>query len=277
MHSEITYEWNIVGHQQVKRLLDLQMQNGAVAQSYLFVGPGGVGKRMLAREFAERLAGSNTDVIEFNFATQGVEDLRQLLQRIALRPASGAYQVVVFDGVEHMQLATSNALLKTLEEPPASTILILVSSRMNVPATIVSRCQNIQFGNLTELELQSVIQGLSESIDENMIKSALGIPSRLHAATRGAEQEMKFAKWERELTELIASSVLSRVVRSSVLATEEVSDLEDRIRYWLEYFMQPGSDAKLLSRRLKVLQESFTRLQKNGNRKMVMEYLCLNI
>lgn len=269
--------WTTIGHEQVKKLLDLQIENNSVAQSYLFVGPDGVGKRLLAKEFAGRLVASNTDVVEFDFATQGVEDLRELLQRIALRPASGAYQVIVFDGAERMQLATSNALLKTLEEPPASVILILISSRINVPATIVSRCQNIQFGKLSELDLRAVGQGLNISINENLIKSTYGIPGRLQSITSEVGQETKLTKWERELTELLASSVLSRIVRSSMFAAEDVSDLEDRIRYWLEYFMQSTDETKLLPRRLKILQESFTRLQKNGNRKMVMEYLCLNI
>lgn len=277
MQNELTYKWKTVGHEQVKHLLDLQVKNNSVAQSYLFLGPEGVGKRLLAKEFASRLATASADVLEFDFATQGVEDLRELLQRISLRPASGGRQIAVCNGAEHMQLATSNALLKSLEEPSASTVFILVSNRTNVAATIVSRCQNIQFGRLSDSELQTVAEELGVGANEDTVRALHGIPSRLSVVAPKQGQETKFAQWERELAELLSGPLLSRVVRSSALASEEVSDLEDRIRYWLEYFMRSTEEPKQLSRRLKILQESFTRLQKNGNRKLVMEYLCLNL
>lgn len=277
MHNDITYEWKTAGHQQVKRQLDLQISNNSVAQSYLFLGPDGVGKRLLAKEFAARIVASNNAFLEFDFATQGVEDLRELLSRIALRPLAGQRQVVILDGAEHMQPSTSNALLKTLEEPSASTTLILISNRTNTLATVVSRCQTVQFGKLSEAELRSVGEGFGVVINDAAVKVVHGIPARLQVVVDGNGKETKFVLWEKEIKDLLASSVLSRVMRASTLAAEEVTDLEDRLCYWLEYFMQSTEDAPQLPRRLKIVQESFNRLQKNGNRKLVMEYLCLNI
>jgi DNA polymerase III subunit delta' len=203
--------WRTIGHEQVKRLLGLQLQNGTTAQSYLFLGPEGVGKRLLAKEFASRMGASSNSLLEFDFATQGVEDLRELLSRIALRPFGGGSQVVILDGAEHMQASTSNALLKTLEEPSASTVLILLSSRTNVPATVVSRCQVVQFGKLTEPELRSVGAALHIAVDDALIQIAHGIPARLQSALSQNIAETKFIQWERELKELCTASVLVRI------------------------------------------------------------------
>lgn len=257
MQDDITHEWKTVGHQQVKRLLDLQIGNNSVAQSYLFLGPEGVGKRLLAEEFAARLTEGNTAIFRFSFAEGGVEQLRDLLSSISYRPLVGSRQFVIFDAVEEMQPATSNALLKTLEEPAPSTTLILVSSRNSIPATVVSRCQKIQFGKLTHSEKEFVAQGMDVTGEQ--------VGKALHEV------------WSTDMKKLLSSSVFQRIICASTWAVEEVSVLEQRIRFWLEYFAESTVQPELLGKRLRILHESFDRLQKNGNRKLVMEYLCLNI
>lgn len=257
MQNDIIYEWKTVGHYQVKRLLDLQVQNNSVAQSYLFLGPQGVGKRALAEEFATRLTEGNTAVLRFSFAESGVEELRQLLESISFRPLVGSRQFVILDGVEDMQAATSNALLKTLEEPGPSTTLILVSSQNSVPATVVSRCQRMQFGKLTASERMQLSQQLG--------------------ADGGVNDRVIHEVWNADIKKLISSSAFQRLVCATAWAGEEVAVLEQRIQYWLNYFADNATQPELLAKRLRVLQDSFDRLQKNGNRKLVMQYLCLNI
>jgi len=159
----------IRGQDEAVELLRRAMASGRVAHAYAFVGPAGAGRKLTALAFAKALAapgdpaaaaridrGLHPDVRLIAPAPpEGnpkgphalrIESIRELERLAALRPAEAPWKVFVVDDADRMTAATPQAFLKTLEEPPARTVIILILSRLRaLPATVLSRCQIVRF------------------------------------------------------------------------------------------------------------------------------------
>ncbi len=154
----------IVGQGPIIQTLQNAITTGKLAQAYLFVGPRGVGKTSTARIFAKALncyqgptidpcgtcaacleiaEGRNLDVLEIDGASNNsVENIRTLRESAAFAPLRGPYKIYLIDEVHMLSTAAFNALLKTLEEPPAHVkFLFATTEAQKLPATITSRCQ----------------------------------------------------------------------------------------------------------------------------------------
>src|SRR5919197_4085576 len=159
---------DVVGQDHVTRTLRNAVKAGRPGHAYLFTGPRGTGKTSVARilyraancPHAEdgdpcnrcplclaALDGRALDLIEIDAASnRGIDDIRELRERIAYRPAEGRSKVYIIDEAHELTQAAWDALLKTLEEPPAHVIFVLATTEAHkVPATIVSRCQRFDF------------------------------------------------------------------------------------------------------------------------------------
>lgn len=181
-----------------KTLLDIVKAN-KVAHAYLLTGPRGAGKTSTARVMArivncdkngEKLGepcnkcsackaileGSALDVIEIDAASnRGIDDIRELKEKIRLAPSSLRRKVYIIDEVHMLTSEAFNALLKTLEEPPSHSLFILCTTELHkVPSTIVSRCVQIQFTKATSEEMRRsfkrVIEGEGKSVTEEAIE-----------------------------------------------------------------------------------------------------------
>lgn len=171
----------VIGHQRVMGLLTDEIARPAHA--YYFVGPVGVGKATVAARFAAAilcpeggrhqvdcsscrrvLSGNHPDVVSVEADGRlavGVEEARSTVALANLTPVEGERKVILIEDAGAMTDAAANALLKTLEEPSASTIFLLVSeSEDDLPATIASRCRTVQFGRVDERDL---IEALSDA------------------------------------------------------------------------------------------------------------------
>ena len=163
-------KWDeVVGQQHVVQTLRNAVTGGRVAHAYLFAGPRGTGKTTAARLLAKAVNCLNPDpaarpcnecahckavnenrfldLIEIDAASNTrVEDVRDLRDKINFTPNQGRYKVYIIDEVHMLSTAAFNALLKTLEEPPAHAIFILATTEMHkIPATVLSRCQRHEF------------------------------------------------------------------------------------------------------------------------------------
>jgi len=162
----------LVGQETVKQALTNALEVGHIAHAYLFAGPRGTGKTSTARILAKALncdkgptahpcgecrncvgitEGSSLDVLEIDAASnRGIDSIKELRDKIAFAPVDGRYKVYVIDEVHMLTAEASNALLKTLEEPPANVVFILATTDpQKVIATIHSRCQRFDFHRVT--------------------------------------------------------------------------------------------------------------------------------
>ena len=158
----------VVGQDAITRTLRNALASGRIAHAYLFAGPRGIGKtttaRLLARALlctartgpepcgkcavcVEGLAGTLVDVIEIDGASnRGIEEIRTLRENVKYTPARGKYKVYIIDEVHQLTEAAFNALLKTLEEPPAHIVFVLATTDpRDIPATVLSRVQRFDF------------------------------------------------------------------------------------------------------------------------------------
>ncbi len=176
----------IVGQEAVVRTLQQAVRSGRVAHAYLFAGPRGTGKTTTARILAKALncldpdpekrpctvcsvcqevqEGRFLDLIEIDAASHtGVDDVRALRDRVHFAPTKGRYKVYIIDEVHMLSTAAFNALLKTLEEPPAHVIFVLATTEWHkVPATVRSRCQVYPF---RRIPLKDILGYLRRIVD----------------------------------------------------------------------------------------------------------------
>jgi DNA polymerase-3 subunit delta' len=202
---------DVVGQAAPKRALSAAVRTGRVAGGYLFHGPRGIGKFATARAFAAVLfcdeggedacgacsacrrvrsghhpdmhvVGLGDDVTQVKIGV-----IREMRSRLSLKPLEGARQVVVVDNADRMTEEAGNALLKTLEEPPPGTVLVLVAAeRMRILETIRSRCQAVRFRALGREQVAAILETLGHEREEAVALSRLagGSVGRAAALTR---------------------------------------------------------------------------------------------
>jgi len=193
---------DVVGQDHVVRTLKNAIARNRIAHAYLFVGPRGTGKTSMARIFAKALNvtggpkadfdvndpiaqsiadGSCLDVIEIDGASNnGVEQVRELRDTVRYAPAQGKFKVYIIDEVHMLSTAAFNALLKTLEEPPAHAKFIFATTEVQkVLPTIISRCQRF---DLKPIPTELIVQRLKKIAIAEKIKvsdAALGSIARM--------------------------------------------------------------------------------------------------
>lgn len=193
---------DVIGQSPVVQTLKNALATGRIAHAYLFSGPRGTGKTSMARILAKAANceaedpaarpcnrcprctavndGSYLDLIEIDAASNtSVEDVRDLRERVPFAPSDGRYKVYIIDEVHMLSTAAFNALLKTLEEPPAHAIFILATTEAHkIPATVVSRCQRHEFRRLGVEEITAQLTEMVKAEGMQAEKEALEAVAR---------------------------------------------------------------------------------------------------
>lgn len=158
----------IVGQEHITDTLNEALKQGRISHAYLFTGPRGVGKTSIARILAHEINGlpyeddsSHIDIIEIDAASnRRIDEIRELRDKVYIAPTSAKYKVYIIDEVHMLTREAFNALLKTLEEPPAHVVFILATTDAHkLPETIISRTQRFTF---KPVEKSKVIDHLAE-------------------------------------------------------------------------------------------------------------------
>lgn len=169
---------DVVGQQAITKTLQNALKRGTVSHAYLFAGPRGTGKTSCALILAKALnctnlqdgepcnqcancqaanKGALADIIQIDAASNnGVDEIRTIRDQVKYAPTQGKYKVYIIDEVHMLSMGAFNALLKTLEEPPANVVFILATTELQkVPATIISRTQRYRFKRIQNKDLQA--------------------------------------------------------------------------------------------------------------------------
>lgn len=180
-----TFE-DVRGRDAIVRTLKNQINTGRIGHSYLFCGTRGTGKTTIAKIFARAVnceqpvdgspcgtcpsclaieRDASLNVVEMDAASNnGVDDIRTIIDEVSYSPAQGRYRIYIIDEAHMLSTAASNALLKTLEEPPSYAIFILATTDPNkLPLTILSRCQRYDFGRLSPGVIAGRLKEVSDS------------------------------------------------------------------------------------------------------------------
>lgn len=138
---------DVVGQDHVVAVLKETIKKENIAHAYLFAGSRGTGKTSVARIFAREIGTSANDLYEMDAASnRGIDDIREIRDGVSTVPFESKYKVYIIDEVHMLTKEAFNALLKTLEEPPAHAIFILATTEIDkLPETVVSRCQTFTF------------------------------------------------------------------------------------------------------------------------------------
>ena len=192
----------IVGQEHVTVTLQNALQEGRIAHAYMFSGPRGTGKTSAARILAKAVnclnediaarpdnscpmcvavnEGRSLDLIEIDAASHtGVDNIREMIDRVNLMPSEGRYKVYVIDEVHMLSTSAFNALLKTLEEPPAHVIFILATTEPHkVLPTVLSRCQRFSFRRIPEGLIRKELRRIAELEDIDVEDAALARMAR---------------------------------------------------------------------------------------------------
>ncbi len=179
----------LIGNKDIKNYLEKMLQKRAVANSLLFAGPDGIGKSQFAQVLAARLIcgddglhedkiqkGTHPDIHvyrpEGKLGLHSIQSLRQLCDEVHMPPYESSWKVFIIHDADRMLSYSANALLKTFEEPPPNTLIILLSHKPSaIIPTIISRCRVLQFQTLTEKEIEDYLT-LRYQTDPNLAKNA---------------------------------------------------------------------------------------------------------
>lgn len=170
----------VMGQTSIIKILKNQVDTQSFKQGYLFCGGAGTGKTTIARIFSREINGvdiksaNRAEIIEIDAASNnGVDNVRELRESVKFKPLQGQYKVYIIDEVHMLSTGAFNALLKTLEEPPAHAVFILCTTDpQKIPGTILSRVQRFDFMRMTTeqtfTQLKKIVDYENEEIEQGV-------------------------------------------------------------------------------------------------------------
>ncbi|MCJ7551221.1 MAG: DNA polymerase III subunit gamma/tau [Anaerolineae bacterium] len=246
---------DVVGQEPIVQTLRYALQTGHIHHAYLLAGPRGTGKTTTARLIAKAVnclapederpcnrceicaaigAGRLMDLIEIDAASNtGVDNIRDLLEKVGFLPTQATYKVYVVDEVHMLSTAAFSALLKTLEEPPEHVIFVLATTEPHkIPETILSRCQRFQFRRIPLEALVGRLDAIAKAESVDAEPQALEIMAR--AATGSMRDAISL------FDQMAANGTITADYVRTMLGAERREVVQDLLRAWIDQDLTEG-------------------------------------
>ncbi len=289
------------GQAHVKRTLQNALLASKTTHAYLFSGPRGTGKTSAAKIFAKALncekapasepcnecatclsitEGSHTDVIEFDAASNSrVEEMRDIIEKVRFAPADARFKVYIIDEVHMLSTSAFNALLKTLEEPPAHAVFILATTEPHkLPATIISRCQRFDFKRLSSIDIvermKVVLEDIQMGYDEQALKSiAQAAAGGMRDALSLLDQVVSFSNESIQLEDvLLVTGSVSQDAFYNIASSLKQKDVAN-VLGMLEQLIADGKEPLRLAEDFITFFRDLLLLQTDGSLEELLEFI----
>ena len=268
---------NILGHENEINILSNIISNNEITHSYLFSGPSGIGKLMVAQEFAKLILNVSNliNCPDYIYITKKedkknilVEQIREnIVDDIYIAPATGDMKVYIIDNAEFLNDASQNTLLKTLEEPPKHAVIILIaSSSANILPTVISRVYKVNFN---KLDSELINKYLNENLDIKLSKNVIDFID----GSIGFAIELVNEKLMDELTKI--NELYDKMVTKNIVkCIKESENIDFTKKYILDYLQYVFfSNNKYLC--TEIIEKAKERLKYNGNYDIVIDNMIL--
>ena len=268
---------NIIGNESIKNTLEKSITTNQITHSYLMIGIQGIGKKLLAKEYAKEILGSNDIInnpdflcIEPDGNSIKIEQIRNLQKEIQEKPIISNKKVYIIDDADLMTKEAQNCLLKTLEEPPEFAIIILIGSNENAfLPTIKSRCMILHFNILSDLEIKSYLQ---EQYNElNVTQSMLDIAGgSIGRAINLKDKQELYLKVEEIINNLDKKDLID-IVQASEILYKSKDDINDILDYINIILLKKAKENYLYTNCIKIVENTKKRLAQNSNYDMSID------
>lgn len=287
---------NIIGNLDAKEYLNKSIEQNNVLHSYLFLGTEGIGKLLIAKEFARKVlclenaketctcksctcfnSHNHPDfyIINENNETIKIDEIRDIVSKIIEKPITSNKKVYIINNCDKMTKEAQNCLLKTLEEPPEFVVIILISSNENIILnTIKSRCMTIKFHNIDDEELKKYAKEVIgyEDISNNLLKSFDG---SIGKAIKVKDNKEKFDNIDSLISNLDKKDIIEIMLDGKIIYDKE--DIYDILDYIIVCLYSRISQNEKYLDCIKHVNKCSTRLRANSNFDMSIDNMLFGM
>ena len=246
----MSFKKTIIGNERIAHILEKSYRSGKLSHAYLFDGPCHIGKKTLALGFCRLLLNDERENIVDNVDLMilgpdedkkqiSVEKIRELEKKISLYPYYSKYKVVIIEQAESMSKAAANAILKTLEEPNKTTILILlVSNSKNLLDTIKSRCQVFKFLPVKRKILEQFLSDKIENKDkiEEIIEFSGYKPGKIIELIENKQKIEEFKNDINRFTAVLDKSYFEKIQEAEIISKKEIDEILNLFNLYSFYY-----------------------------------------
>lgn len=270
---------SVVGHEEEKNILKESFLKKSVSHAYLFSGTEGIGKKLLAREFAKVLLGTNNleTCIDFKFIEKLedkkdiiVEQIREkLVNDVYISPATSEYKVYIINDAHLMNISCQNALLKTLEEPPEYTVIILITHLpQTLLSTVLSRVNKITFKNLSNSDLDYITNNLKGRILDKDKRDYAAGSAKVALELIEDTDNNKYIKLDK-----FYNLYKNKDILEMTKLLDDISFKDDEVFNYLEYLYLKGNDYNKIS----LIENARIRMGENANELILKQALVIEL